>query len=51
MIFSCVRANGNLGFINTLLPNNFNIQSKLNSGQNIVLNAGLADIFLHHSMV
>ena len=39
------------GFYNSLLPNNFYIQSNLASGNNIVLNAGLANIFLQSQNV
>ena len=38
--------NGNIGYINSLFPNNFNIQSNLASGNNINLNSGLANIYL-----
>ena len=38
--------NGNIGFYNSLLQNNFYIQSNLASGNNIVLNSGSANIFL-----
>ena len=43
--------NGNIGFVNSLLPNNFYIQSNLASGNNIVLNSGLANIFLQSQNV
>ena len=38
--------NGNIGFYNSSLPNNFYIKSNLASGNNIILNAGLANIDL-----
>ena len=38
--------NGNIGYINSLFPNNFYIQSNLASGNNINLNSGLANIYL-----
>jgi hypothetical protein len=43
--------NGNIGFHNSLLPNNFYIQSNLASGNNIILNSGLANIFLQSQNV
>ena len=43
--------NGNIGFYNSLLPNNFYIQSNLGSGNNIVLNSGSANIYLQSQNV
>jgi len=43
--------NGNIGFYNSLLPNNFYIQSNLASGNNLVLNSGLANIYLQSQNV
>ena len=38
--------NGNIGYVDQLYPNNFYVQSNLLSGNNIILNSGLANIFL-----
>ena len=43
--------NGNIGYINTLYPNNFYIQSNLGSGNNIMMNSGIANIFLQTESV
>ena len=43
--------NGNIGYIDTLSPNNFYIQSNLASGNNIYLNSGSANIYLQSQNV
>jgi len=43
--------NGNIGYVNSLLPNNFYVQSNLASGNNVVINSGLANIFLQSQNV
>ena len=43
--------NGNIGFVNTALPNNFYIQSNLASGNNIYIKSGQANILLQSQNV
>ena len=43
--------NGNIGYVDQLYPNNFYVQSNLLSGNNIILNSGLANIFLQSQNV